>query len=99
MADYRYEITTGGLDTQLEDLRTIMLDYPLVRYKISGQWRRTVLQPAITLVSLVSTSPGVNKTDLDNMFLAITERIHVLSPGMRVVLTVFQTDMLLEVNP
>jgi hypothetical protein len=99
MPDYRYEITTGGLDTQLEDLRTIMLDYPTVRYKISSQWRRETLQQAITLVSLVSTAPGVNKTNLDNMFLEIISKIALVSPGMRIVLTVFETNMLIEINP
>jgi len=93
MADYRYEITTGGLDTQVEDVRTLMLNYPTIRYKISGQWRRKSLQNAVTVTFLQSTSSGVNKSDLDAIAQEIVDALLLLPPTMTFVLTNFATTI------
>ena len=87
MADFVYQLTFPANEVGLQNLRTILLPFTgLTDWTITSEWRADVLESVVVFTAIVSTSPTINKADLDVTFLDIANQIKALYLLDRVVL-------------
>jgi hypothetical protein len=96
MADYRYEITMATDPAGELAIRAVFENHPTInRWKMHSTWRTRTLTPSVTIRTLVSTGPTINKADLDNEHIAIANELRAVS-SERVVVSVVQAEKILE---
>jgi hypothetical protein len=87
MADFVYQLTLPANQLSLENLRAIVLPFiGLTDWTITSEWRAVLQESVVIFTALVSTSPTINKADLDATFLNIATQIKTTHPVNRVVI-------------